>query len=42
MWLRASVFPLFRQFQRLALAAWGGSVGSPSKRKTLEARKMPK
>jgi hypothetical protein len=28
--------------QRLALPAWGGSVDSPSKRDSTEARKMPK
>lgn len=35
-------FPLFRQSQRWALAAVGGRVDSPPKRKKPKARKMPK
>ena len=35
-------FALDPAAQRLALAAWGGSVETPPKRETLEARKKPK
>ena len=38
---RDLIFPLFRQLQRLALAAWGGRVDSLSKRKNSKPRKMP-
>jgi len=38
----SNYFVLQGTAQRLALAAWGWSVDSPSKREKLQARKMPR